>query len=51
MVHGLLHGRYEENGRQINENEFYEWDGKPGESNIVFSEEDFCHRLDLFFKM
>lgn len=51
MVHGLLHGRYTAEGKMINEHEWYEYDGKYGESNLIFSEEDFRRRLDLFFKI
>ena len=51
MVHGLLHGRYTAEGKMINEHEWYEYDGKYGEGKEKFSEEDFRHRLDLFFKI
>ena len=52
MVHGLLHGRYTESGKMINENEYYEQKITPdGKREFIFSEEDFRHRLELFFKI
>lgn len=51
MVHGILHGRYTEEGKLINEHEWYEYSGKYGEGELHFSEEDFRRRLDLFFKL
>ncbi|MBE6645480.1 MAG: hypothetical protein E7612_08940 [Ruminococcaceae bacterium] len=51
MVHGILHGRYTAEGKCINEHEWYEYDGRYGEGKERFSEEDFRHRLDLFFKI
>lgn len=53
MVHANLHGRYAEDGRQINENEFvlsYK-DEKGKLHKFLPSEADFRHRLDVFFKI
>lgn len=52
MVHGLLHGRYTEDGKMINENEFYEQRRlADGSVEYIFSDEDFRRRLSLFFKI
>ena len=53
MVHAILHGRYDENGKQINENEFvlYYKDDNGKLHKYLPSEEDFRHRLDIFFKL
>lgn len=53
VVHGLLHGRYTEDGKQINEQEYilYEKDESGVTKTELPSEEDFRHRLDLFFKI
>ena len=53
MVHGLLHGRYSPDGKRLlNEFEFYDWEKQEdGSIKEVFSEDDFRHRLDLFFKI
>ena len=52
MIHGLLHGRYTEDGKRINEFEYYDRVLMPdGTRKDVFSEEDFRRRLDLFFKI
>lgn len=53
MVHAILHGRYDELGKRINENEFvishYDENGRL--RKYIPSEEDFRHRLDVFFKL
>lgn len=52
MIHGLLHGRYDESGNRINEKEYLlvkDVDGKP--VGYLPSVEDFEHRLDTFFKI
>ena len=53
MVHGILHGRYDEDGKQINENEFvlYTKDENGKIKKFLPSKEDFRHRLDVFFKL
>ena len=53
MVHGVLHGRYDEEGRQITEHEhlvtIVREDGEA--ERCLESEADFERRLDLFFKI
>lgn len=53
ILHGLLHGRYAEDGKRINEYEYLQSrknaEGK--REKYLPSEEDFRHRLDLFFKI
>ena len=53
MVHGLVHGRYDENGKQLNEQEYivFETDENGKRVTKLPSEEDMRHRLDLFFKI
>ncbi|MBO7303825.1 MAG: hypothetical protein J6V09_01190 [Clostridia bacterium] len=52
MVHSLLHGRYTEDGVRLTEKEFTPLEILPdGKPKFLFSEEDFRHRLDLFFKI
>ena len=51
-VHGLLHGNYDENGKQINEQEYFvikEIDGKKVAAPIPMW--DLQRRLDIFFKI
>ena len=51
-VHGLLHGQYDENGKQINEQEYFirvEKDGK--RVSVPIPMWDLKRRLDLFFKI
>ena len=53
MVHGIMHGRYDEDGKQITEHEHLVTrrrdDGE--DERCLESEEDFERRLDLFFKI
>ena len=53
LLHGLLHGRYAEDGKRISELEYLSTrknaEGKT--EKFLLSEEDFRHRLDLFFKI
>lgn len=54
MLHGVLHGRYDENGAQISECEHLETVGDWRDKTMVRfleSEEDLRRRLDLFFKI
>ena len=53
VVHGLQHGRYDEKGNQLNEQEYivFEKDENGNTLTKLPSEEDFRHRLDLFFKI
>ena len=51
MVHGMLHGRYDENGKQVNEHEYILFEQDPGGNSfgVLPSEEDMRERLDMFF--
>ena len=53
ILHGLLHGRYAEDGKRINELEYlcYRKNAEGKLEKFLPSEEDFRHRLDLFFKI
>ena len=54
MLHGVLHGRYDENGKCVSECEHLETIGDPRSKNLtrfLASEEDLRRRLDLFFKI
>ena len=52
MVHGVLHGRYDENGKQINEHEYVLFNRVDGMSvGYLPSAEDMEHRLEVFFKI
>jgi len=53
MLHALLHGVYDEEGRQLTEHEFYlrETDAEGNSIPVLISEEDFDRRIDLFFKI
>lgn len=51
-VHGLLHGNYDENGKQLNESEYYirkEVGGKM--RGVPIPMDDFRRRLDIFEKI
>lgn len=53
MIHGVLHGRYDENGKRITECEYLlsrkKEDGSP--ERYLPDEEDLRRRLDMFFKI
>lgn len=53
MLHALLHGVYDADGKQLTEHEFYtRTTNEKGESiPVIIPEEDFNRRLDLFFKI
>ena len=52
MVHGLLHGRYTEDGRMINEHEFINTENIDGKETAVYiSDEEVERHLSLFFKI
>lgn len=52
ILHGIMHGRYAEDGKHITEIEFYQYEKQPDGTRIeVFDEDDFRRRLDLFFKI
>ncbi len=49
-LHGVLHGNYDKNGKQITELEFFEY--KDGNNFLTTqSEEEILHRIELFFKL
>ena len=51
-VHGLLHGVYDENGKQIHEHEFFHTKATmPVEKDGPIPKWDFDRRMDLFFKI
>ena len=51
-VHGLLHGQYDECGRQINEQEYFIMGERDGVRTLVpIPIDDLCRRLDLFYKI
>lgn len=52
FVHGILHGRYAEDGALITEWEYTPYDKLTDKSmEFRFSEDDFRRRLDLYFKI
>ncbi len=53
MLHALLHGVYDENGKQLTEHEFYlrDTDAEGNSIPVLISEEDFDRRIELFFKI
>lgn len=53
MLHALLHGVYDAEGRQLTEHEFYTRStNAQGESiPLILPEDDFNRRLDLFFRI
>ena len=53
MLHALLHGVYDENGKQLTEHEFYTrtTDSDGNSIPVILPEDDFNRRLDLFFKI
>ncbi len=49
-LHGVLHGNYDKDGKQITELEYFEY--KDGNDFLTAqSEEEILHRMDLFFKL
>lgn len=51
-VHGLLHGQYDENGKQINEQEYFINVIRDGvKTTVPIPMDDLKRRLDLFFKI
>jgi hypothetical protein len=51
-VHGLLHGHYDENGKQVHEHEFFHTKRESGvEKDGPIPKWDFERRMDLFFKI
>ena len=51
-VHGLLHGNYDESGRQINEQEYFVATVKDGKRvTVPISMDDLRRRLDIFYKI
>jgi len=53
LLHGVLHGRYDEEGKQLTEREFLvnEIHEDGTKVSVLPSEEDFRRRLDLFFRI
>lgn len=51
-VHGLLHGNYDENGKQINEQEYFVLGERDGvRTSIPIPMWDLKRRLDIFYKI
>ncbi len=50
-IHGLLHGRYDENGNLIWEREYFIPNPEGRNKVVIFDPDDFNHRLDLFFEL
>ncbi len=53
MLHGVLHGRYDENGKRITEAEHLVIEKNPDgtEKRYMIPEEEFRRHLDMFFKL
>ena len=52
IIHGLLHGRYDEKGNQKNEKEYFDVvKHEDGTVEYLFDEADFRRRLDIFLKI
>lgn len=49
--HGLLHGRYDENGKLLTETEYFSMERVNGKAVYSVDAEDVRHRLDLFDKI
>lgn len=50
-IHGLMHGRYDENGKLIWEREYFIPNPEDRNKVVIFDADDFNHRLDLFFEI
>ncbi len=50
-IHGLMHGRYDENGKLIWEREYFIPNPEGRNKVVIFDADDFNHRLDLFFEI
>ena len=52
IIHGILHGRYDENGNRKNEHEYFDTVKlNDGSRRYIFDEADFRRRLDIFMKL
>ena len=52
VIHGLLHGVYDENGKLLHEMEYFKMIEENGKRKMVISsDEDFNNRISLFFKI
>jgi len=52
VIHGLLHGVYDENGKLIHELEYFKMIEEDGKRKMVInSDEDFNNRIRLFFEI
>ncbi len=50
-IHGLHHGRYDENGKLVWEKEYFIPNPEGRNKTVIFDIDDFRRRLDLFFKI
>jgi len=50
-VHGVLHGNYDKDGKQITEQEFFEYKNPEDTLLSTQSEDEIAHRFELFFKL
>lgn len=50
-IHGLMHGRYAEDGSLIWEREYFIPNPEGRNKMVIFDVDDFNHRMDLFFEI
>ena len=50
-IHGLMHGRYDENGKLIWEREYFIPNPEGRNKTVIFDVDDFNRRMDIFFKI